>query len=329
MNTERISVVIPIFNEEGNLPDLRRKVVTSLEEVGGDWECILVNDGSSDGSAAILDQYQEEDPRFRVLHFRRNYGQTAAMQAGFDAAEGDIIVPMDGDLQNDPADIRRMIDKLGEGFDVVSGWRQKRQDKKLSRVFVSRIANRIISWISGVRLHDYGCSLKVYRREVLKGVRLYGEMHRFIPIYASWQGAKVAEMPVSHFPRIHGKSSYGLERVFKVVLDLMVVKFLHKYSHKPMYLFGGFGLVFFLLGFLAFLWMFWLKFFSEIQLTGTPLPLLVVFMGSLGVISILMGLLAELGTRTYFESQGKRTYIIREKEPVQKVIEEELPQSDV
>lgn len=314
MSSKRISVVIPVFNEEGNLPDLRRKILAALDPVGGIWECILVNDGSSDRSGEILDSFQSEDGRFRVIHFRRNYGQTAAMQAGFDAATGEIIIPMDGDLQNDPGDINRMIAKLGEGYDVVSGWRKNRKDKKVSRVFVSRIANRVISWISGVRLHDYGCSLKAYRREVLQGVRLYGEMHRFIPIYASWQGAKVAEIPVNHHPRIHGKSSYGLERVFKVILDLMVVKFLHKYSHKPMYLFGGIGLIFFLLGFLSFVWMFWLKLFSGIQLTGTPLPLLTVFMGSLGVISILMGLLAELSTRTYFESQGKRTYIIRGQE---------------
>jgi len=312
MSIERISVVIPVFNEEGNLVDLRQKVCDALEAVGKKWECILVDDGSTDGSSEVLDQFAEEDPRFRAIHFRRNYGQTAAMQAGFDAAEGDVIVPMDGDLQNDPADIKRMLEKLEEGCDVVSGWRKNRKDKKISRVFVSRIANRVISWISGVRLHDYGCSLKVYRREVLDGVRLYGEMHRFIPIYASWQGAIVEEVPVKHFPRTRGKSSYGLERVFKVILDLMVVKFLHRYAHKPMYLFGGFGLVFFFLGFLSFLWMFGLKFLGDIQLTGTPLPLLTVFMGSLGVISILMGLLAELGTRTYFESQGKRTYIIRD-----------------
>ncbi len=312
MGSNSISVVIPVFNEEGNLPDLRDKLLESLEACGREWECIFVNDGSSDGSAGLLDRFHSADKRFRVVHFRRNFGQTAAMQAGFDVARQSIVVPMDGDLQNDPGDIRRMLDKLDDGFDVVSGWRKNRKDKKFSRVLVSRIANRIISWISGVRLHDYGCSLKAYRREVLDGVRLYGEMHRFIPIYASWQGARVAEIPVAHHPRVRGKSSYGLERVFKVILDLMVVKFLHKFSHKPMYLFGGIGLVFFLLGSFAFVWMFWLKWVEDIQLTGTPLPLLVVFMGSLGVISILMGLLAELGTRTYFESQGKLTYLIRE-----------------
>lgn len=316
MGKEKISVVIPVYNEEGNLPDLRRKLVESLERCGADWECILVDDGSSDGSGRLLDSFAEEDARFRIIHFRRNFGQTAAMQAGFDAASGSIMVPMDGDLQNDPADIRRILDKLAEGYDVVSGWRKDRKDKKLSRVFVSRIANRLISWISGVKLHDYGCSLKAYRREALEGVRLYGEMHRFIPIYASWQGGRVAEIPVDHHPRVRGESSYGLERVFKVLLDLMVVKFLHKYSHKPMYLFGGIGMVFFLLGFVSFVWMFWLKWVDGIQLTGTPLPLLVVFMGSLGVISILMGLLAELGTRTYFESQGKLTYLVRAPEVV-------------
>ncbi|MGF1530666.1 MAG: glycosyltransferase family 2 protein [Puniceicoccaceae bacterium] len=306
-----ISVVIPIFNEEENIPLLREKLDTVLGALPYRWECILVNDGSSDRSAELIDAIVAEDSRYLAIQFRRNFGQTAAMQAGFDIARGDVIIPMDGDLQNDPADIGRMLDKIAEGYDVVSGWRKKRQDKKVRRVFVSRVANRIISKISGVPLHDYGCSLKAYRREVLKGVRLYGEMHRFIPIYASWQGARVAEIEVNHFPRIHGKSSYGLERVFKVVLDLLVVKFLHVYAAKPIYVFGGFGIFCGVSSMLFATWMFWLKFVEEVQLSGTPLPEIVVMLGGIGIISVLLGLMCELVTRTYFESQGKRTYLVR------------------
>jgi len=306
---KKVSVIIPVFNEEDSLPLMREKLDEVFSDQRYQWDCTFINDGSSDRSSAILDEIAAEDNRYQVIHFRTNYGQTAAMQAGFDHAEGDVIIPMDSDLQNDPDDIFRMLEKLDEGYDVVSGWRKDRKDKKITRVFVSRIANKIISWISGVSLHDYGCSLKAYGKDFVKGVRLYGEMHRFIPVYASWQGAKVAEIPVNHHPRVHGKSNYGLERVFKVILDLMVVKFLHEYTHKPMYVFGGFGLVCFFLSIIAFIWMFWLRFFEGILLTGTPLPLVCLFMGSLGVISILMGLLAELVTRTYFESQGKLTYV--------------------
>lgn len=305
---KKVSVIIPVYNEEANLPIMRKKLDEVFSDKRYEWDCTFVNDGSSDQSPAILDQIVEEDKRYHVIHFRTNYGQTAAMQAGFDFAKGDVIIPMDSDLQNDPEDIFRMLEKLDEGYDVVSGWRKDRKDKKISRVFVSRVANKIISWISGVSLHDYGCSLKAYSKDYVKGVRLYGEMHRFIPVYASWQGARVAEIPVKHHPRVHGKSNYGLERVFKVILDLMVVTFLHKYTNKPMYVFGGFGLTCFFLSGIAFVWMFWLRFFEGILLTGTPLPLVCLFMGSLGVISILMGLLAELVTRTYYESQGKLTY---------------------
>ena len=303
-----VSIIIPVYNEEENLPLLRARLEAAFANPKYRWDCTFVDDGSRDRSGEILEAYSREDARFRVIRFRTNYGQTAAMQAGFDAATGDIVVPMDADLQNDPEDIIRMLEKIDEGYDVVSGWRKDRKDKKFSRVFVSRVANRLVSWISGVPLHDYGCSLKAYRRAMLDRVRLYGEMQRFIPVYASWQGALVAEIPVKHHPRIHGKSNYGLERVFKVILDLMVVKFFHKYMHKPMYVFGGFGLFCLFFGFLAFTWMFWLKLVDDIQLTGTPLPTIVVMLGSLGVISILLGLLAELVTRTYYESQGKRTY---------------------
>ena len=303
-----ISVTIPIFNEADNLPILHEKVRTALGRVGKSWELVLVNDGSTDGSAAILDEIASNDGRVTVVHLRRNYGQTAAFMAGIDNARGDIIVPMDGDLQNDPEDIVRLIDKLGEGYDVVSGWRKNRKDDAIKRNLPSRIANALISRVSGVHLHDYGCSLKAYRREVLDGVKLYGEMHRFVPIYAVWNGARVAELEVAHHPRIHGQSKYGLERVFKVVLDLLVVKFLFRYASKPIYLFGGLGFLSILLGGLAGVAAIALKIFSGTSLIQTPLPLLAVFLCAIGVLSILMGLLAEMLNRTYHESQDKPVY---------------------
>jgi dolichol-phosphate mannosyltransferase len=234
------------------------------------------------------------------------------MMAGIDHALGDIIVPMDGDLQNDPADVRRLIDKLGEGYDVVSGWRKDRQDAALRRNFLSMMANRLISWMSGVHLHDYGCTLKAYRRDVIKGVKLYGEMHRFIPIYASWRGAKVAEIPVTHHPRIHGKSKYGLERVAKVILDLLVVKFFAEYGTKPIYIFGGFGILNICLSIFAGIYAIFLKLFESTSFIQTPLPLLCVMAFITGIMSILMGLLAEIIMRTYYESQNKSVYLIKD-----------------
>src|SRR5438093_4965154 len=236
-----ISITVPIFNEAETIPNLYRRVQESMEKLGRDWELSLVNDGSTDGSEAILDQIAEQDPAVKVVHFRRNCGQTAAMMAGFDFASGDVIIPMDGDLQNDPADIPKVLEKIEAGFDCVSGWRKDRKDDALQRNLPSIMANKLISLVSGVRLHDFGCSLKAYRSEMIKGVRLYGEMHRFLPISASWHRAKVAEVVVNHHERAHGKSKYGLERVLKVLLDLVVVKFLDKYGQKPMYLFGSVG----------------------------------------------------------------------------------------
>jgi glycosyltransferase involved in cell wall biosynthesis len=234
------------------------------------------------------------------------------MMAGFDFASGDIIIPLDGDLQNDPADIPRLLNKLGEGYDVVSGWRHDRQDGALKRNLPSRVANWLISRISGVPLHDYGCSLKAYRRDVLTGVKLYGEMHRFIPIYASWQGGRVTEITVNHFPRLHGHSKYGLERVVKVVLDLIVVKFLANYANKPIYVFGGFGLISVAVSLLSGLAALYLKFVEHVSFISTPLPLLVVLAFITGVMSILMGLIAEIIMRTYYESQGKQVYLVKE-----------------
>ncbi len=305
-----ISVTIPVYNEEGNLRRLHAQLVPVLETLRQPWEIVLVNDGSTDGSAQVLDELAAADPRLKVIHFRRNAGQTAAMMAGFEHARGDIIVPMDADLQNDPQDIPLLLAKLDEGFDVCSGWRSARQDHALRRNLPSRIANWLISKVSGVRLHDYGCSLKAYRREVIKGVRLYGEMHRFIPVYASWLGARVTEIPVRHHPRTAGTSSYGLERVFKVLLDLVVVKFLDRYAQKPMYVFGGFGLLNFLVSLVAGLWAVYLKFWAGISFILTPLPLLVVMSAITGVMCVLLGLVAEMVTRNWHESRDKQTYIV-------------------
>lgn len=303
-----ITVTVPIYNEAENIPILYRRIVEALDALQLSWEVVFVNDGSRDGSAELLDGIAADDGRVIVVHFPRNYGQTAAMMAGMDHAGGAIIVPMDGDLQNDPADIQHLLAKLDEGFDVVSGWRKDRQDHAIKRNLPSRIANTLISRVSGVHLHDYGCSLKAYRRDALDGVKLYGEMHRFVPIYAAWNGARVGEIPVQHHPRLHGESKYGLERIFKVVLDLLVVKFLFRYASKPIYLFGGFGLFSILCAIVAGLWALGLKVFAGTSLILTPLPLVAVFLGAVGVLSILMGLLAEMLNRTYHESQSKAVY---------------------
>jgi glycosyltransferase involved in cell wall biosynthesis len=306
-----ISITVPVYNERESLPLLMQALRSVLDGVGRPWEVVFVNDGSSDGSDALLDGLAAEDPRVKVVHFRRNYGQTAAMMAGIDFAEGDVIIPIDADLQNDPEDIPRLLAKLDEGYDVCSGWRKDRQDQALRRNLPSRIANRLISWVSGVHLHDYGCSLKAYRRDVIKDVKLYGEMHRFVPIYASWQGAKVTEIPVQHHARRFGVSKYGLERVVKVLLDLLVVKFLERYARKPIYVFGGIGVACLFVGFLAGVWALGLKFFGDTSLVQTPLPLMVVMMGITGVMCLLMGLLAEIVMRTWYESQSKSIYLVR------------------
>lgn len=305
-----LSVTIPVFDEEQNVRILYERLIEVLETLGIPWELIFVNDGSRDGSAAALDELAAKDARVRVVHFRRNFGQTAAMMAGVDFASGDVIVPIDADLQNDPRDIPGLLAKLDEGYDVVSGWRRDRKDHRLRRNMLSRVANRLISFISGVKLHDYGCTLKAYRREVIKDVKLYGEMHRFIPIYASWLGANITEIPVTHHPRVHGKSKYGIERVVKVVFDLVVVKFLARYSEKPMYVFGTAGALSLFISFASGLWALYLKLADGVSFIQTPLPLLVVMTGITGVMCFLMGLTAELVMRTYFESQSKATYLV-------------------
>jgi glycosyltransferase involved in cell wall biosynthesis len=306
-----LSITIPVYNEAQNLAPLYAGLKAALEPLGKPFEIILVNDGSTDGSDAALDALAAADTRVKVIHFQRNFGQTAAMMAGIRYAAGEVIIPMDGDLQNDPADIAKLLAKLDEGYDVVSGWRQDRKDHPIRRNFPSRVANWLISTISGVRLHDYGCSLKAYRKEVVKGVKLYGEMHRFIPIYATWEGGKVAEVPVTHHPRIHGESNYGAERVLKVVLDLIVVQFLARYANRPIYLFGGIGIFAITLSILAGVWAVYLKYFQNTSFIQTPLPLLVVMLFVTGGMSILMGLLAEIIMRTYYESQGKTVYLVK------------------
>jgi glycosyltransferase involved in cell wall biosynthesis len=306
-----ISVFLPVLNEEPNLRPLHLKLDESLASLGRTAEIIYVDDGSTDGSLEVLRELAARDPRVRVIALRRNYGQTAAMAAGIDAARGRVLIPMDADLQNDPVDISRLLDKLGEGFDVVSGWRKERQDKMVTRKIPSAIANWIISFIGGVKLHDYGCSLKAYRREFLKDVRLYGEMHRFIPIYASWVGARVTEIPVRHHARTMGKSKYGLSRTFKVMLDLMTIKFMASYHTKPIYVFGLFGFSSFLISLVAFVWAVIRKLGDE-SFIRNPLLTIAIVMFAVGVQFILMGLLAEMLVRTYHESQAKTVYTVRE-----------------
>ena len=310
----KVSIVIPVYNEVDNLRALHQEICTAVDEESWDTEIVLVDDGSKDGSREILAELEKSDPRCKVLLFARNFGQTAAMAAGFEHATGDVIIPMDADLQNDPADIPRLLTKLDDGFDVVSGWRKDRKDKFITRRIPSMAANRIISWWTKVPLHDYGCSLKAYRSTVLEGVHLYGEMHRFIPVYASWQGANVTEIVVNHRARRAGESKYGLGRTFKVLLDLLTMKLLGTYSTKPAYLFGGLGFGAIALGFLAFS-------IAAVELIVSnswghrfTLVVLASFLAMIGVVLIMMGLLAELTVRIYHESQHKRTYILK-KEP--------------
>lgn len=305
-----ISLTVPVYNELEALGPLFEKVQSVMHrDFPGKWEIIFVNDGSHDGSAELLDGLAEKNPEVKVVHFRRNFGQTAAMMAGFDFASGDIIIPLDGDGQNDPKDIPRIVAKLDEGFDVCSGWRKDRQDNALQRNLPSIMANKLISTVSGVKLHDFGCSLKAYRAEVIKGVRLYGEMHRFLPIYAKWHGARITELPVGHHARKTGHSKYGLERVLKVVMDLLTVRFMDRYMLKPMYLFGFWGFMFFVASFLFGAWAVYMR-TQGYFFTGTPLPMMSVFSFMTGVICMLMGLLAEMITRTFHESQNKSIYLV-------------------
>ncbi|MBI5934911.1 MAG: glycosyltransferase family 2 protein [Chloroflexi bacterium] len=306
-----LSLVVPVYNEEQNLPLLFDAIAKSLEPLGRAWEVIFVDDGSRDGTVSVLQSLFTRDPlHVRVIEFRRNFGQTAAIAAGIDHARGDIIILLDADLQNDPADIPMMLAKLDEGHDLVSGWRRNRKDNALTRNLPSHLANGLISAVTGVRLHDYGCTLKAYRRGALEGFKLYGEMHRFIPVFAHSVGARIAEVEVHHHARKFGKAKYGLERTLKVLLDLFTVKFLLDYSSKPIYLFGGAGLALMFLGLADLLYLFIRRFWG-IPAATSPLLLVGVMFAIMGFQSILMGLIAELLVRTYHESQSKPTYRIR------------------
>ena len=306
----QVSVVIPVFNEEGNLKPLHQALSEALE--GWLYELVYVDDGSVDSSRAELEQLAAEDDEHVVLvELRRNFGQTAAIAAGIDHASGEVIVMIDADMQNDPADIPAMLDKIREGNDVVSGWRKNRQDAFVTRTIPSNVANWLISRVTGVPLHDYGCTLKAYRREVLEGFRLYGEMHRFIPAYAASVGAKMVEIPVRHHPRVRGKAKYGLERTVKVVLDLFTVKFLLSYANKPIYLFGGAGVGLLLASLLVLIALVARRLLYDEHMVRSPLLLMTVMLFILGMQSIMMGLMAELLARTYHESQAKPTYTVR------------------
>jgi dolichol-phosphate mannosyltransferase len=308
-----ISVLLPVYNEEDNIEPLNQKLIDSLEQLGRTYEVIYVDDGSSDCTLAKLRQFALSDRRVRVIALRRNYGQTAAMSAGIDFARGRILILMDADLQNDPVDIRRLIEKLDEGYDVVSGWRKDRKDAWLTRRLPSTIANRLISAISGVELHDYGCTLKAYRRDVLADVKLYGEMHRFIPVYARWAGARVTEIPVIHHARRSGRSKYGLSRTIKVLFDLVTIKFMASYLTKPLYLFGMAGLVCLAVSLFTAAAALYYRFVQGVHLNRMPLATLAMIMFAMGVQFVFMGLLAEMIVRTYHESQNKPTYLIRER----------------
>jgi glycosyltransferase involved in cell wall biosynthesis len=309
-----VSVVIPIFNEADNLEDLHRELTAALEAMGRPYEIILVDDGSKDGSLARMADLESRDRRLRVLALRRNFGQTAAFSAGFDHARGDIVVTSDGDLQNDPVDIPRLVARLEEGFDMVCGWRRRRRDPASKRV-PSWFANRIISWATGVHLHDYGCSLKAMRSEVVRGLRLYGEMHRFIPAVASWMGVTLAEVEVNHRPRRRGTSKYGLGRTVPVLLDLFTVKFLLAYGTRPAHLFGRMGLLSGGAGFLVLAYLSYVKLFQDEAIGGRPALIFGALLFLTGVILVSFGLVAELMVRTYHESQGKRTYVVKELQP--------------
>ncbi|MEN4010565.1 MAG: glycosyltransferase family 2 protein [Chloroflexota bacterium] len=307
-----LSVVVPVYNEAESLPLLHQSIHTALDPLDLSWEMILVDDGSHDTSPQIIEKLVHTDAtHVRGVLLRRNFGQTAAIAAGIEFSCGEILILLDADLQNDPADIPTMLEKLNDGYDVVSGWRANRQDQFVTRTLPSRLANWLISRTTGVHLHDYGCTLKAYRREVITGFKLYGEMHRFIPVFAHSVGAKIYEMKVHHHPRRFGKTKYGLERTFKVILDLITVKFLSIYGNKPIYLFGGAGTLMIVISLILLLILFIRRVFFQIPVLDSPFFQMSTMIFILGFQSILMGLIAELLARTYHESQGKPTYVVR------------------
>jgi len=311
-NDIEMSIVIPVFNESENIKPLIIKLNEVLDKTGKNYEIIMVDDGSTDNSFEVMQKLIDNHKSLRIIRFRRNFGQTAAFSAGFDLARGDIIVTLDADLQNDPADIPKLLEELNKGFDIVSGWRKKRYDNFLTRQLPSRIANYIISKFTGISLHDYGCSLKVYRSEVIKNIKLYGEMHRFIPAVASWMGIRVSEVEVNHAPRVSGKSNYGIMRTVRVLLDLITVKFLLGYSTKPIQVFGLFGILSLLLGFIIAAYLSATKIFLGHPLSDRPLLLMAALLIIFGVQLCSIGLIGEMVVRAYYGSNDKPTYMIKE-----------------
>jgi glycosyltransferase involved in cell wall biosynthesis len=307
-----LTVVIPVLNEAENLPILAERLTDALEKLGRTYEIIIIDDGSRDASFTILTDLARTNPHLRVVRLRRNFGQTAAFSAGFDRARGEVVVTLDADLQNDPADIGMLLERIDAGYDVVSGWRAHRQDPFLNRRLPSIIANWIISRVTGVHLHDFGCSLKAYRTEVLSEIRLYGELHRFIPAIASWQGVAVTELPVHHAPRQFGKSKYGIGRTLRVILDLITIRFLLSYGTRPMQIFGLFGLILSGLGMLTGVYLTYTKLVYNESIGNRPLLLLAVLLIVVGMQLISMGLVGELVVRTYYETQSKPIYVVRE-----------------
>ena len=304
--------MIPLYNEQDNISILCERLKNVLNDISENWEIILIDDGSTDNTRSVASKIIKENKKIKGVFLRRNYGQTSAMMAGFQYSSGDIIISMDGDLQNDPKDIPHLIKKLDEGYDVVSGWRKDRKDDKWLRVVPSRIANNLVSWLSGVRLHDHGCSLKAYRREIIQNIRLYGEMHRFIPVFAFWEGARVTEIVVNHSSRYSGTSKYGLSRIPKVLLDLIFLKLMGNYGTRPVHVFGGFGLLNILASLTSGSYAIFFKIFDDRSHMLTLLPLLASITMLVGILSILMGFVSELIVRTYYESQQKEIYSIKE-----------------
>ncbi|MDD4910409.1 MAG: glycosyltransferase family 2 protein [Candidatus Omnitrophica bacterium] len=307
-----LSVVMPVYNEKDNIEECLERLNSVLTGLGSSFEVICVDDGSTDGTNEILSVLAKKYPYMRVLQFKKNFGQTAALSAGFDHAKGDLIVTLDSDLQNKPEDIPALIKAMGAGYDVVCGWRRKRRDKLITRRIPSRIANSIISFVTGIKLHDYGCTLRAYRAELVKQVKLYGEMHRFIPALLGWNGAVIAEVEVDHAARTRGRSKYGILRTFKVILDLVTVKLLTSYSTKPIYMFGGPGLILLFFGFISFLIVAYRAILLH-RLSATPLIFIMVVLFISGIQMVLTGLLAEINIRTFYEAQNKKIYIMKNK----------------
>ena len=314
LKVPEISIIIPFFNEEGNVEKLHEEVTSVLDDNAKSYELVYIDDGGTDQTRSIIEELAKTNKKINFISLQRNSGQTAALQAGIDNSNGKIIIVLDGDGQNDPRDIPMLLEKLNDGFDVISGWRKNRRDNAFVRTIPSRCASLLISIISGVKLHDYGCSLKVYKREVLKDIKFYGDMHRFIPIFVSWQGGRISEAVVNHRSRTSGQSKYGLNRIFKVILDLALIVFLDKYATKPIQFFGTFGLFFFLFAVLSGVFSVYLKFVHSISFISTPLPLVTVTLFSTAITSILLGITSEIVMRTYFEAQEKTTYAVKKKD---------------